>query len=81
MGACVIEDCDCVGASRQALPLLRRIANQPLVYDEDTNELHRPSCLRTIGTFIALARGKAIELDRAPPISSACQPQATLALT
>jgi hypothetical protein len=62
------------------LPPLRWVAEEPLVYDQAANELHRPACTRAAGGCLALARGDALDLVWAPVVCAACEPDVTLGL-
>ena len=57
---------------------LRHIAEEPLVYDRERNEIHQPGCPRAIGE--PLDRGQALELVWAPRMCQFCRPDITLAL-
>ena len=57
---------------------LRHIAEEPLVYDRERNELHQGGCLRASGE--PLEQGDALELVWAPLLCPACQPDTTLEL-
>jgi hypothetical protein len=61
-----------------ALPPLRWIAEEPLVYDQGANELLRPSCSRASGE--GLAEGAAPELVWAPRVCLACGPDVTMSM-
>ena len=57
---------------------LRHIAEEPLVYDRERNEIHQARCPRATGE--PLERGDELELIWAPRLCPACQPDTTLAL-
>jgi hypothetical protein len=57
---------------------LRHIAEEPLVYDRERNEIHHASGQRATGE--SLDRGDDLELVWAPRICRACRPDMTLAL-
>jgi hypothetical protein len=59
---------------------LRWIAEEPLVYDQARNELHRDSCRRAGAGVMELADGEPLELVWAPKVSPACRPDVTMAL-
>jgi hypothetical protein len=61
------------------LPPLRWIAEEPVVYDEAENELHRPQCSQAPDE-IELASGEALELVWARGDCAACRADVTLGL-
>jgi hypothetical protein len=62
------------------LPPLRWVAEEPLVYDETTNELHRPDCSGAASDGLELGRGQALDLVWAPRICRRCYPDVTLTM-
>lgn len=57
---------------------LRHIAEEPLVYDRERNELHQADCAWATGE--PLEQGDALELVWAQQLCPACRPDTTLAL-
>jgi hypothetical protein len=69
------------GQRPSTLPPLRWIAEEDLLYDPDTNTLHRPDCpcARATTRPTRIPARSALELIWAPTIC-ACQPDVTLGL-
>jgi hypothetical protein len=61
------------------LPPARWVAEESLVYDQEGNELHRPSCVLVVGD-VELEPVEALELVWAPRMGQECYPGVTLAL-
>jgi hypothetical protein len=64
--------------THSTLPPLRWIAEEALTYNEQTHELHRPSCPQAYG--YELAAGEALDLVWAPKVCPGCRPDVTLGL-
>jgi hypothetical protein len=58
---------------------LRHVAEEPLVYDRERNEIHQASCARAAGE--PLEEGDVLELIWPPRMCPVCRPDVTLALT
>jgi hypothetical protein len=58
---------------------LRWCADEPLVYDPASNELHRRGCALAVGS--ELIESEVFELVWAPLVCAACRPDVTMGLS